>query len=56
MTPHTPTLYLDDAAVRRLLPLGKLLEGMRRALIDLSEGRVVQPLPEEEVAHARLAG
>lgn len=44
MTPHPPTLYLDDAAVRRLLPLGKLIEAMRHALIDLSEGRVVQPL------------
>src|SRR5918994_689542 len=44
MTAHLPTLFLDDASVRRLLPLGKLLEAMRRALIDLSEGRVVQPL------------
>lgn len=38
------TLHLDDAAVRRLLRLDALLEGMRRALIDLSGGRVVQPL------------
>lgn len=37
-------LNLDDAAVRRLLRLDALLAGMRRALIDLSAGRVVQPL------------
>ena len=37
-------LQLDDAAVRRLLRLDALLAGMRRALIDLSAGRVVQPL------------
>lgn len=39
-----PTLYLDDAEVRRLLPLAALLPAMRRALVDLSAGRVVQPL------------
>jgi thiomorpholine-carboxylate dehydrogenase len=38
------TLHLDDAAVHRLLRLEDLLPGMRRALIDLSAGRVVQPL------------
>lgn len=38
------TLYLDDAAVRRLLRLEALLPAMRRALVDLSAGRVVQPL------------
>lgn len=38
------TLYLDDAAVRRLLRLEDLLAGMRRALVDLSAGKVVQPL------------
>jgi thiomorpholine-carboxylate dehydrogenase len=38
------TLYFDDAAVRRLLRLDALLAGMRQALIDLSAGRVVQPL------------
>jgi thiomorpholine-carboxylate dehydrogenase len=38
------SLHLDDAAVRRLLQLGALLPGMRRALIDLSAGRVFQPL------------
>ena len=38
------TVQLDDAAVRRLLRLDPLLAGMRRALIDLSAGRVVQPL------------
>ncbi len=37
-------LHLDDATVRRLLPLDALLPAMRRALIDLSAGRVVQPL------------
>lgn len=40
MTPR----YLDDAAVRRLLDLNALLPAIRRALIDLSAGRVVQPL------------
>ena len=38
------SLQFDDAAVRRLLRLDALLAGMRRALIDLSAGRVVQPL------------
>ena len=38
------SLHFDDAAVRRLLRLDALLAGMRRALIDLSAGRVVQPL------------
>jgi ornithine cyclodeaminase len=38
------SLHLDDAAVRRLLKLEPLLAGMRQALIDLSAGRVVQPL------------
>jgi len=37
-------LHFDDAAVRRLLRLEDLLAGMRRALVDLSAGRVVQPL------------
>lgn len=36
--------YLDDAAVRRLLRLEDLLAGMRQALVDLSAGRVIQPL------------
>jgi len=39
-----PTLYLDDAAVRQLLSLDALLPAMRRALIDLSGQRVVQPM------------
>lgn len=39
-----PMLYLDDADVRRLLRLDALLEGMRWALVELSAGRVVQPL------------
>jgi thiomorpholine-carboxylate dehydrogenase len=39
-----PTLHLDDADVRRLLTLDALLPAMRRALVDLSAGRVVQPL------------
>jgi thiomorpholine-carboxylate dehydrogenase len=38
------TLHLDDAAVRRLLQLEPLLAAIRQALIDLSAGRVVQPL------------
>jgi thiomorpholine-carboxylate dehydrogenase len=37
-------LYLDDAAVRRLLGLEPLIAAARSALIDLSAGRVVQPL------------
>jgi ornithine cyclodeaminase len=35
---------LDDAAVRRLLRLEDLLPAVRCALVDLSAGRVVQPL------------
>ena len=38
------TLHLDDAAVRRLLQLEPLLAAIRQSLIDLSAGRVVQPL------------
>jgi thiomorpholine-carboxylate dehydrogenase len=38
------TLHLDDAQVRRLLKLEPLLAAIRQALIDLSAGRVVQPL------------
>jgi thiomorpholine-carboxylate dehydrogenase len=38
------SLHLDDAAVRRLLRLEELIAGMREALVDLSAGRVVQPL------------
>jgi thiomorpholine-carboxylate dehydrogenase len=38
------TRVLDDAAVRRLLRLADLLPAVRRALIDLSTGRVIQPL------------
>jgi ornithine cyclodeaminase/alanine dehydrogenase-like protein (mu-crystallin family) len=37
-------LHFDDADVRRLLSLEALLPAMRRALTDLSAGRVVQPL------------
>lgn len=37
-------LHLDDAEVRRLLRLKSLLTGVRQALIDLSAGRVVQPM------------
>lgn len=37
-------LHFDDADVRRLLDLDALLPAMRRALVDLSAGRVVQPL------------
>jgi ornithine cyclodeaminase len=38
------TRYLGDAEVRRLLRLEDLLAGMPRVLMDLSAGRVVQPL------------
>ena len=38
------TLYLDDAAVRRLLRMEDLLAGMRQVLMDLSAGKVIQPL------------
>ena len=38
------TPYFDDAAVRRLLRLDALLAAVRQALIDLSAGRVLQPL------------
>jgi thiomorpholine-carboxylate dehydrogenase len=38
------TIYLDDAAVRRRLSIEKLLPAVRQALIDLSSGRVRQPL------------
>lgn len=38
------TLQLDDAAVRRLLRLEALIPALRQAFIDLSAGRVVQPL------------
>jgi thiomorpholine-carboxylate dehydrogenase len=37
-------VHLDDAAVRRLLHLETLLPAIRQALIDLSAGRVVQPM------------
>jgi ornithine cyclodeaminase len=36
--------YLDDATVRRLLRLEDLLPAMRRALVELSAGKVIQPL------------
>jgi ornithine cyclodeaminase len=38
------TLHLDDAEVRRLLKPEPLLAAIRQALIDLSGGRVVQPM------------
>lgn len=38
------TLHLDDAAVRRLLRMDAVLDGMRTALMDLSAGKVTQPL------------
>ena len=38
------TIYLDDAAVRRLLRMEDLLAGMPKVLMDLSAGRVGQPL------------
>ena len=39
-----PPLLLDNTTVRRLLPLDALLSAIEKALIELSEGRVVQPL------------
>ena len=38
-----PPLLLDNATVRRLLPLDGLLPAIETALIDLSAGRMVQP-------------
>jgi thiomorpholine-carboxylate dehydrogenase len=38
------TAHLDDAAVRRHLKLEALIPAIRQALVDLSAGRVVQPL------------
>jgi thiomorpholine-carboxylate dehydrogenase len=38
------TLHIGEAEVRELLELGPLIEAMRRALVELSAGRVVQPL------------
>ena len=38
------TRQLDDAEVRRLLRLEELIPALRRAFIDLSAGRAVQPL------------
>jgi thiomorpholine-carboxylate dehydrogenase len=39
-----PPLLIDDASVRRHLSLDDLLPAIEQALIDLSAGRVVQPL------------
>lgn len=39
-----PPLLLDDATVRRLLSLDALLPAIEIALIELSAGRVVQPM------------
>ena len=38
------TIFIDDAAARRLLRLPDLLAGMRQVLADLSAGKVLQPL------------
>ena len=38
------TLHIDDPTARRLLRLPELLAGMRRVLVDLSAGKVIQPL------------
>jgi ornithine cyclodeaminase/alanine dehydrogenase-like protein (mu-crystallin family) len=38
------TLHISDAEVRRLIALEPLIGAVRAALIDLSAGRVVQPL------------
>ncbi len=40
----TPPLLLDNDAVRRLLSLDALLPAIEAALIDLSAGRVLQPM------------
>ncbi len=40
----TPPLLLDNDAVRRLLSLDALLPAIEQALIELSAGRVTQPL------------
>ncbi len=37
-------LFLDNAAVRRYLSLDALLPAIAQALMDLSAGRVVQPM------------
>ena len=37
-------MFLDDDAVRRHLSLETLLPAIEQALIDLSAGRVTQPL------------
>src|ERR1041385_5661011 len=39
-----PILFLDEAAVRRLLRYEELIPAIERALSDLSGGRVVQPV------------
>lgn len=44
MTAVPPARHFDDAAVRRLLTMPALLQGMRRALTDLSASRAHQPL------------
>ena len=41
---NRPLLLLDDDTVRRHLALDALLPAIERALIDLSAGRVVQPM------------
>ena len=41
---NRPLLLLDDDTVRRHLSLDALLPAIERALIDLSAGRVVQPM------------
>lgn len=41
---RNPPLLLDDGAVRRNLSLDALLPAIEAALIDLSTGRVVQPM------------
>src|SRR5947208_13881450 len=48
------SLILDEEAVRRLLSMDRLVPAMEKALADLSEGRVVQPLRAVlPVAHAQ---
>ena len=41
---HTP-LFLDEDAVRAALRMDALIPAVRDALVALSAGRVVQPVP-----------
>lgn len=43
-TAETPLRFLDEEAVRARLRMADLVEAMERALVELSAGRVVQPV------------